>query len=45
MKSMEDVSDRRKRLKMMRDEANDAVDTDAGASLRTWDICRECCLG
>lgn len=30
MKSMEDASDRRKRLKMMRDEAHDAVDTDAG---------------
>jgi len=27
---MEDASDRRKRLKMMRDEAYDAVDTDAG---------------
>ncbi|KAL0051142.1 hypothetical protein WJX82_002671 [Trebouxia sp. C0006] len=30
---MEDASDRRKRLKMMRDEANDAVDTDAGSAL------------
>ena len=42
---MEDVSDRRKRLKMMRDEADDAVDTDAGEILSQF-VCllRKQCL-